>query len=76
MITVNTPTAAVQTLYPTEQLVVPSMLALNGHAAIDGGLVLSSLLQGPGSMYLGGPGAWTRGRWTWPAASRWCPAQR
>ena len=61
VITVNSPTPAVQTLYSTEELNVASTLTINGHAAIDGGLILTSVLAGAGSVSLGGPGTWSGG---------------
>ena len=61
VITVNGPTAAVQTLYAAEHLEVPSSLTISGHGAVDGGLSLSGLLNGVGSVTLGGPATWTSG---------------
>ena len=61
VVTVSTMTAAVGSLYATEQLVVTGTLTLAGKGSLDGGVSLAGGLTGGGSVALGGPMTWTTG---------------
>ncbi len=56
---------------------MPSTLTINGNASLDGGLVLTSLLNGAANITLGGPATWTSGTIDLGGgALRWRPAKR